>query len=451
MPDHSDFSWDELLELVKDEHVVPIVGRDLLTLRRNGRDVPLYPWLATRLAEVLQVSADDLPRGEELNAIACRYLEAGGRSQSIYAKLKGRMPTDEELPVPEPLQRLAEIRPFRLFVTTTFDSLLRRAVDDVRGYGTEVLTATPDRWQDLAENWDQLDHPTVYHLFGQLSAIPAYAVTQEDTLEYVHALEAVENKPERLLDELERNNLLLLGVSFGGWLARFFLRTTKRHRLLLQRDTNWVADDRARSDQGLVVFLRTFSSGTEIYDGGATEFVTELHQRWTKKYPRTEGPGASPAPRRAASRMVSGSVFLSYASEDAAAVKILKDALEKTGIDVFFDKQDLKAGDDFKAELRQAIHGCSLFIPVISEQSLTDERRFFRREWNQALDEALEATGRFIMPVVLDGTSPEEEAIPERFRKTQWEKAAGGRPSPKFVAVVQEEVRRYHKSLRRAS
>ena len=144
-------------------------------------------------------------------------------------------------------------------------------------------------------------------------------------------------------------------------------------------------------------------------------------------------------------------MFLSYASEDRGEVETLKDALEAAGIDVFFDQQDLKPGDDYEATFRRAIRECSLFVPVISEHTLTGRRRFFRREWNQALDEALGASGRFIMPLVLDDTSPEQEAIPETFRKLHWERAPGGRPSPDFIALVKEGFRSYQKSPRRAS
>lgn len=437
---------------------MPIVGRDLLTVRRDDRDVLLYPWLAVRLAEALKVPADELPAGGELNAVACRYLERRGKWQRMYAALKSVMPADEELPVPEPLRRLAGI-PFELFISTTFDSLLQRALDEVRFGGrpkTEILAFSPGRWDDLPAEWESLE-PTVYHLFGRLSATPTYAITEEDTLEFVHSLQSGVDKPELLLDQLEGQNLLLLGANFRGWLARFFLRTAKRQPLRSPRGTtDYFADAGVRDDAGLVVFLRNFSSGSEIFEGGgAVEFVGELHRRWLERHnaaPAGEA-GESVAPRSPSRGMESGSVFLSYASEDREAVETLKDALEAAGIDVFFDKQDLKAGDDFKLRLKRAIRDCSLFIPVISEHTLTGRRRFFRREWKQALDEALEApeSGRFIVPMVLDDTSPEHDAIPEAFRGIQWQRVPGGRPGAELVALVKREFRSYQKSLARAS
>ena len=403
----------------------------------------------------MAVSAADLPVGDELNAVACRHLQQGKKWQRIYTALKSSMPAAEELRVPEPLRQLAAITPLRLFVTTTFDALLQRALDEARYGGqpkTEVLAYSPQRGQDLAAGLEGLERSTVFHLFGRLSATPSYAVTQEDTLEFVHALEAGTHRPELLLDELERNNLLLLGVSFRGWLARFFLRTAKRQPLRAVRGTtDVVADAWVRDDPGLAVFLRTFSSGTEVFEGGAVEFVSELHRRWRQRHPEDpEGVAVPPSPRSRPS-IEPGSVFLSYASEDRPAAETLAAALEAAGIDVFFDQQSLQAGDDFETQLRRAIRECSLFVAMISQHALSEQRRFFRLEWSLALEESLKAPGRFILPVALDDTSPAAAQLPEKFRRLHWQQAPGGVPGPDFVALLREAFRSYQRSLRRIS
>jgi hypothetical protein len=319
-----------------------------------------------------------------------------------------------------------------------------------------VFAYSPNAVQDLPNDVENLDRPVVFHLFGKLSAVPAYAVTEEDTLEFVHALQSETREPQLLFDELNRNNLLILGGSFGGWLARFFLRTAKRQRLLMAHgSTDYVADTTVSDDDDLVLFLRHFSSRTKIFQGGGpVEFVNELHQRWVDRHPSTETEVVQGAePLSAPTEMEPGAVFLSYASEDRSAVQAIKEALEAVGIDVFFDKDDLKVGDDFEAKLRRSISECSLFVPVISHNTLTKRRRFFRIEWNQALDEALKVapSETFIVPVVIDDTAPEEPAVPERFRKLHWEPLPGGQASPRFVATVRNLFRKYQKQAVGAS
>jgi hypothetical protein len=438
--------WDQLLQLVEERRVVPVVGRDLLTMRYEGSEGALYPLLAKRLAEYLGVSGDDLPDVGELNEVACRFLAKGNQLEDIYPAIKSIMPKDDQLSIPEPLLRLAEIRPFRLFVTTTFDPLMERALNQVRFGGqprTEALAYSPEARQDLPRDWDRHEGATVFYLFGRVSAVPAYAVTQEDTLEFVHSLQSEARQPSLLFDELNRGSLLILGSSFGGWLGRFFMRAAKRERLLRTHGrTDYVADARIRRDAGLLLFLRNFANRTKVFEGGgAVEFVDELHRRWMDR-------GPAP-PVEAAVAVGTGPVFLSYASEDREAAESLKAALEGAGVDVFFDRDDLQGGDAWDAKLRRVIGDSSLFLPVISRHTLTIERRYFRAEWTEALDEARKAapTECFILPVVIDDTSPQAEALPAKFRELQWQSVPAGKPDEKFVELVRGLYRKHQKAL----
>ncbi len=62
---------DDLLEYVEDGKVVPVIGEELLR-------VPLYGYIAGKLAERLQIPADALPSEPSLNAVVCHYLQTGG-------------------------------------------------------------------------------------------------------------------------------------------------------------------------------------------------------------------------------------------------------------------------------------------------------------------------------------------------------------------------------------
>jgi hypothetical protein len=141
-----------------------------------------------------------------------------------------------------------------------------------------------------------------------------------------------------------------------------------------------------------------------------------------------------------------GAVFLSYASGDAAAVAKLRTALDEAGVDVFFDLDHLHSGDHWEAKLRRSIHQCSLFLPVISNQTLTPDRRFFRTEWNLALEEAKMASFSpdevFLLPVVIDDTMIDHPALPPEFQKFQWKSLPGGEPTSDFVDRVKRLYRK---------
>ena len=81
--------WESLLQVVEDGRAVPIVGQGLLRVDIDGRETPLYQYLAARLADYLDVELDDLPEEAPLNAVACRHLERRDTDpEDIYAGLK---------------------------------------------------------------------------------------------------------------------------------------------------------------------------------------------------------------------------------------------------------------------------------------------------------------------------------------------------------------------------
>ena len=54
-------------------------------------------------------------------------------------------------------------------------------------------------------------------------------------------------------------------------------------------------------------------------------------------------------------------VFISYASQDAAAATRICSALRQAGIEVWFDQSELRGGDLWDQKIRQQIRDCALF------------------------------------------------------------------------------------------
>ena len=101
-----------------------------------------------------------------------------------------------------------------------------------------------------------------------------------------------------------------------------------------------------------------------------------------------------------------GAVFLSYASQDAEAAQRICDALRAAGIEVWFDKSELKGGDVWDRQIREQIHDCRLFIPIISANTNARDEGYFRREWGLAVDRTrdMDEKKAFLLPVVIDDT-----------------------------------------------
>jgi TolB-like protein/Tfp pilus assembly protein PilF len=135
----------------------------------------------------------------------------------------------------------------------------------------------------------------------------------------------------------------------------------------------------------------------------------------------------------------SRAVFLSYASQDAEAAQRICEALRAGGIEVWFDKSELRGGDAWDQSIRRQIKSCALFIPVVSGHTHERTEGYFRLEWKLAVDRShlIAATKAFLLPVVIDNTPEDDELVPDRFRELQWTRLPAGETPPEFVERVQ--------------
>jgi hypothetical protein len=439
-------AWDDLLNYIEERRVIPIVGPDLLRVQTDRGLMPLYEWLAGKLASRLQVDASLLPQPLTLNDVVCSYLGQRGRREEAYTRLRSILRENEFEP-PAVLRQLAQITDFDLFVTTTFDPLLEKAINAERYGGqptAEVIAYAPNRVADLPVERSQLTRAVVYHMLGRLSASPTYVISDEDMLEFICALQSEHLTPEKLFHELEHNHLLLIGSDFSNWLARLFLRMAKRKRLSDPRDVGEVlADDHTLNDERLVAFLQQVSVRTRVY-GGAEAFVAELHARWMKRNGgQASAAGATAAPQRflpPSREMPDNAIFISYAREDLPAVQRLKAAMDAAGLVTWFDLDRLEGGDEFDRKIRANISRCSYFVPIVSATTQRRLEGYFRREWSYAVDRSLNiADGAvFILPVCIDDTPEAAALVPEKFRALHMSRLPGGEPTPEFLRRLQE-------------
>ena len=131
-------------------------------------------------------------------------------------------------------------------------------------------------------------------------------------------------------------------------------------------------------------------------------------------------------------------VFLSYASQDAEAVRRIAEALRAAGVEVWFDQNELVGGDAWDAKIRGQIASCALFVPVISAATQARLEGYFRIEWKLAAQRthAMAEAKPFLLPVVIDVTRDAEAHVPAEFKTVQWTKLPGGETPEKFCARV---------------
>jgi TolB-like protein len=131
-------------------------------------------------------------------------------------------------------------------------------------------------------------------------------------------------------------------------------------------------------------------------------------------------------------------VFLSYASQDAAAARPIADALRAAGIEVWFDQSELRGGDVWDQTIRRQIRECALFVPIISAHTQARPEGYFRLEWRLA-EQRTHLMGRsraFIVPVCVDATPETEADVPDSFSAAQWTRLPAGNTPSAFVERV---------------
>ena len=445
LPSFDEDAWEDLLNYIEEKRVIPIVGPELLRVETDSGSRLLYDWLAEKLAARLAVDVRALPQPYTLNDVVCWFLAARGRREEAYTRVRTILRETSFMP-PLALRQLAQIADFDLFVTTTFDPLLEQALNAERFGGsptTEVIAYSPNRVADLTVAREQQQRPVIYHLLGRLSASPTYVISDEDTLEFVCALQSEHLTPEKLFHELEHNHLLLIGSNFSNWLARLFLRMAKRRRLSDPRDVGEVvADSQSPQDRRLMTFLQQVSVRTRIFSG-AEKFVAELHQRWMARRGRDGVASTAAQPQRflpPQREMPDNAVFISYAREDLPAVQKLKAGLDAAGVTTWFDLDRLESGDDYDRKIRQNIARCAFFVPVISATTQRRLEAYFRREWSYAVDRSRNiAEGAvFMLPVCIDATSEADAIVPEKFKAVHITRLAGGEVTAEFARRLQE-------------
>ena len=442
--------WEDLLDFIEQGKVIPVVGEHAVTFGEENE--LLYPWLARELADRLNVTGARLGATPTLHDVAREHLLAGGERNAIYTRLSRIL--RERFPVPGGVLRdLAGITAFNLYLTTTFDPLLERALNIVRFGGAESTRRQAffpgAANKDLPTNRAELAGVTVYHVLGKVSvAAGEFVAWEEDLLDFLCELprHLSTDVMKHLGNDLKSHALLLIGLNFSDWLTRLFLRVSRQDPLSRVTLASWLADGPPGTvAQSMVMFFGGVSRSIKVIECDPAAFASELARRWQERHPSPIG-----ATGFDVATGTRGLVFLSYAREDEVAARALAEGLKAYGCDVYFDRERLGAGMNFHFQLEDQVRKyCGLFLSVISpttESAVGDN--YFRREryWASKRAEGYSDVerGEFYLPVVIhpmpSGGIRQEPRI---FSGCQWNHLPGGTPNPEFGRTVAELQRKY--------
>jgi len=286
--------------------------------------------------------------------------------------------------------------PFRLCICASPDSLMFNAFAETEGktpqkgyYGFRPMYA-PRLSRPTAEQ------PIVYHLFGHHVEARSLVLTEGDLIEFLVAVvrgaPAVPDQVRSMLAD-PAASFLFIGFGFHNWYLRVLLQVMNvyghQSKAIAFEDPHFFNHPERQQVVG-------FFSGDRLIEFRPLQwetFARQLAEAWEAGGRR----GAQAAPSSVPSSLpqsVPQSVrtsekaplaFLSYASENRDRVEALMAKLQACGINVWQDRQNLRAGEDWNQKLIRVIRKMVDYVIVVqTEEMLSRTEGVFHREIKEA-------------------------------------------------------------------
>jgi hypothetical protein len=446
----SEADWRYLLQEIHNRQVIPIVGPELVVVRDSEKnaEVALYQVLAPQLANALDLSPTVSRTATSLNRVACEYLLSGKPRKPIYVAICDLLDKLERLnpAPPAALCALASITDFDLYISSTIDSLLVKAMERCRpGFQRQrhVIAYDSKTPKDVPE---KIESALVYHIVGNRDTHPNFAVWEEDYLEFVLGLIRHDQQLKNLFLLLKTRYLLFLGAPFADWIVRFFLFLVKGGRFTDRRRDEiqaYLTDRPENLGEPLIFFFDKVVGTTRIIPGDPAAFVGELASHWRKEYARRWD--KEDVLLQMPDEMPRGAVFVSYSRCDREVVATLVRDLTAAQIPVWVDKQRLSAGENYERSLQFAVkNACSFFLSVISRATESDATRFVHVERRWAAQRHVDGFVYYI-PIVIDDTKKPALEPPE-FAKIHFDQLPNGVVTQAFANKLRKWVEEYRDS-----
>lgn len=301
--------------------------------------------------------------------------------------------------------------PFRLCICASPDSLMFNAFAATEGkspqkgyYGYRPFY-TPRLSRPTAER------PIVYHLFGHHEEAKSLVLTEGDLIEFLVAIvrgaPAVPDQVRAMLAD-PAASFLFIGFGFHNWYLRVLLQVMHvyghQSKAIAFEDTHFFEHPERQQVVG-------FFSGDRLIEFRPLQwetFARQLAEAWEAggRKRAQAAPESMPVPVAGQSWERAPLAFISYASENRDRVEQLMAKLQTRGINVWQDRQDLRAGDDWNQKLIRVIRKMVDYVIVLqTEEMLSRTEGVFHREIQEAhvrQSEMSEYEGdklRFLIPV----------------------------------------------------
>lgn len=412
----NDRNWELLMNAVDEKRVVPIIGENLIQVVTEDGRMNIREYVLAKLSPKLGV-----PEFQNFSHVEDVIRENNARTRNagdvtdiyyeIYEILK-----DAQICVPDFVVKMFSKCNFPLILTTSYANGLDKALQLP---SSKICVYNKNMSSDVSRTDILSSSSVLYYLFGKVGITKrSFKVTEDDLLEYLHCWHNNDTRPLNLSEYLSDKFLLVLGCNYPNWLFRFFWHSIRNFTIVPSTpEMQGVVTVAANKDEDLMTFLSRVQ--TSVYRN-AEDFITEFINRYSSRHSSdmvSSGYALPAINQNAASNTLD--VFISYAEEDFDKAHLVAEHFNRLGASVWFDKERLTLGENYEATIKEMITNCKRFVPILSKTTLIQGRRFFKREWSWAKEEAeYRLSEPYISPIVIDDINPFiEKAIPSKFTK----------------------------------
>jgi hypothetical protein len=373
-----------LVERINRGDCVLVLGPHVAVRPDDPERQPLDTLLARELIESIGVTgAEGAASSANLHRAADLYyqtvqdrVELDVAVQDFYER-EGSATTDFH-------RDLAKL-PFRLCICASPDSLTLNAFA-----ATEGKTPQKGYYAFRPINAPRLSRPTaerpiIYHLFGHHEEAKSLVLTEGDLIEFLVAIvrgaPAVPDQVRSMLAD-PAASFLFIGFGFHNWYLRVLLQVMNvyghQSKAIAFEDTQFFDHPERQQVVG-------FFSGDRLIEFRPLQwetFARQLCEAWEASG-RKRAPAAAPESVQFSEK--APLAFISYASENRDRVEELMAKLQARGINVWQDRQDLRAGDDWNQKLIRVIQKMVDYVIVLqTEEMLSRTEGVFHREIKEA-------------------------------------------------------------------
>lgn len=407
-------NWDLLFDAIERERVVPIIGGEFLNVNQgDGQSISVDGFILNKLKERFVVEDNDVDytlisdiiEEENFRNRRSRFI---GNQTDIYFEIDNML-RNVNVSCDNDVLKFLSIKKFPLILTTScvagLEAEMRTCYGDI-----DVKVYDKSVRSDIDMHLSS-ERPTLYYLFGRVNRIKkSFMVTEDDLLDYLHLWHNLETRPVRLGDYLKDKFMLVLGCNYPNWLFRFFWHSIRNFNIAPNsfEMQGVVALENADSDKELTKFLSRIQ--TQIFEN-SKRFIEEFMMRWSSRQETLDG-------NQNNLKNDNTDIFISYAKEDAVVVRGIAERLRNLGAEVWLDENKLEWSDLYESIIQEKITKAKRFVPIISQTTMKEGRRFFRLEWAMADEENRYRFGMpYFAPIVIDNSDVNSPLIPETFRK----------------------------------